>query len=96
MCDEVNFCERHVCIEDFCGQCESGPIQFWADWCGQLGIVWFGGAWAHVPELKAETCPTIASLSEYLDTHDAWWFHDHRRYFDLAVRGIPPTDSKET
>lgn len=96
MCDETNFCDRHVCVEDFCGQCQSGPIQFWADWCGDLKIVWFGGAWSDVPELQAATCPTIESLGEYLDAHDAWWFHDPSRYFACFVDGIPPNKTRSS
>lgn len=82
MCDEAGFCDLHVCVEDFCGQCASGPIQFWADWCGGLKTVWFGGAWGDVPELKVETCPDIADLIPHIEANDGYWFLEPSRYFE--------------
>lgn len=80
MCDENGFCKKNICIEDFCGRCEHGPIQFWADWCPTLQEVSFGGAWWKVPSLHYTYCPTIEELDSHIQAHDGYWWRDRAKY----------------
>jgi hypothetical protein len=76
-----DLCPAHVCIEDVCGSCwHGGHIEYFADWCPNLKLVLFGGAWWDVPPMLALTEPNAEAVNDHAAIYDGFWFNDAKKY----------------